>query len=1011
MKRLVVSMIVGMVLAGCGRHRTPPASPRGAAAAAKGAEATALAIADITNMARPTIVTAGGVFTNLVYDEADLSDSEDPLVSVCALERDAATNAKNPDIWYTLGRHYWDGGIDTSNAVACFEKARSLAPNALMPRLYIATTYASQMRYDDAARELGAALVLVHAEAEYARWASTVVSCGSGYKSERTDWMLNLLQPQAAGHAGVLRLIARIHKDNGNNADAAEAYLAALNATTTTALRIQVLQECAEMRNYPGMGRFASRLDEARSRIALPPFETLMIDVASTKEEEQDAKYPDLCRRAAAMTTNFAQRFEALKPLAILYAGRGNSAAVVREAVRAIVATDTPPASVAVQMAHWLVRAGASNDAIALLNVGLNVHTNAKDAIELSLALAGRAGSPDESALVALTNRFPNNALVFLRIAAFLDEHAWDAPAAEYRAIGVKLCAEPDVQARQAAALSAYYLRKGDVGAAKALLGQCGATLSNRAEGVASMAKLLLASGDTNGALAALLARCTNAMTDAEKELVFMPLVNTRWPARAMQEKAVEAAWRIADNLPMNTQSVRRQRFYDTLARESLLLNRTDDALRACGKVFAMGGYSEQFDAVCHAVNNPDRIESFVREIMRDADTQSLIYVRLGFVCQQADLPRLALELLAQNWNVSQQPWQRMRQLCRAIQLSHELKDYSQRDALLAALETEIGKGNVGNLYYMFRIFDLIGMQDRCGKLLQTALETAKEGAQYELFSYASQWYLDHGDTNALRALILKRFDPDKATPYEIANVVGMYRAIGDRVTADRLTAQFAAGITNAGAVSARGYALLNMMEQAGNKARMQQLVRDWIAMDDLGTDMKCSLAQQLSYAGDPRGARTIMETILASASPGDQRNNILNSLVDLCQRAGDYDGVKRYAQELAQAPNANMWSVYNAASVCFNAGMRQEAVLMLEQALDRANGNDNQYEMMNMRQNLIRFYLAMGDTASARQHAEQILDDNPLNPDAKEDEIEKLKLLIDKQIDHEKILEEKISP
>ena len=149
-RRFALALLVILFTASCGRKQGAASSPQRPDTARTAAQTLAEPPATLSTPPAARWVSCGGMFTNLVYagdhDRLLGKDQRTPE----EIETAIAADTNNADLWFALGKCYWDRYQDLPRTAQAFEKSAMLAPDALAPRMYLAETFAAQLRVPEA---------------------------------------------------------------------------------------------------------------------------------------------------------------------------------------------------------------------------------------------------------------------------------------------------------------------------------------------------------------------------------------------------------------------------------------------------------------------------------------------------------------------------------------------------------------------------------------------------------------------------------------------------------------------------------------------------------------------------------------------------------------------------------------------------------------------------------------------------------------------------------------------
>ena len=107
-------------------------------------------VVDSDSSSENVFVSWNGKCTNLVFDaEHDKFLSKDKRTPE-ELQKEIDANPNNPDAWFALAKCFWDNRyFEINKAAEYFQKAHELAPDDLMPRIYLAEKEMAQLNFEE----------------------------------------------------------------------------------------------------------------------------------------------------------------------------------------------------------------------------------------------------------------------------------------------------------------------------------------------------------------------------------------------------------------------------------------------------------------------------------------------------------------------------------------------------------------------------------------------------------------------------------------------------------------------------------------------------------------------------------------------------------------------------------------------------------------------------------------------------------------------------------------------
>ncbi len=487
-----------------------------------------------------TFVTWDGKCTNLVFqtDHDKLLSKDKRTPDELQKEIDAAPD--NADAWFALAKCYWDRYGEVSNAAACFQTARELAPDALAPHLYLAEVEVARLNIEEAAKMLRAAYAFAKDDKDKKRYANVVTAHGNKYleKGFSPQWAIELLKEITDDTPYAYEGLADLYLRQNRKDDALPWIKAGLGATTNIDLQSSLLRK---FRSVKGRRQddeeFEQSYKQAVEDAALPEFDKLIVEIGSLNYYEREAKYPSLCRRAAALATNTAQRFKALQRLADTYADN-DQPDKLKEVIGEMLGTNAPSADNADRIAGWFRQVSETNEAEQALKAAVATETNEQKIASMMLSLASPGKDIDEDVIKELIGRFPSNANVLVKIANLFSSKEWYDREIECREKALALMTDPEEQARQVVLLVKRRMKFDELDEAEELVSTYSNVLSNNANLALTLSRLYCAKGETNDAFELLIEQCRNAKYERDRARLVKRLLTVRWPHQSQRARA-----------------------------------------------------------------------------------------------------------------------------------------------------------------------------------------------------------------------------------------------------------------------------------------------------------------------------------------------------------------------------------------------------------------------------------------------------------------------------------------
>ena len=725
-------------------------------------------------------VSWNGKCTNLVFD-ADhdkflIRDNRTPE----ELQKEIDANPENPDVWFALAKCFWDRYDEVDNAYECFQKAHELAPDALMPRLYLAGKEMAQLNFDEGIKIFRESYFYAKNNKDRERFADVITDQALLYTQNdfKPDWAINLLKEIADDTPYAYKYIAEIYAYSERENEALPWIKQGLSATTNIEF-----QKFRNIKNEKEKDEeFEASYKKALEKSAIPEFDKAIIAIDNVGYYEKEEKYPELCRYAASLATNCNQKIIAFQELAELYADNVQKEKL-KNLVEEIFGTNNVPAEHAVEIADLLSRVNLTNEATKLLKTAILKDTNEYKVAEMMLTTAKQGNEIDENIILELTKRFPSNAIVCESIADFFSENDWFDKEIEFREKALAFSTKPLKQNYQVTFLIKRYLRFDKIAEAENLISTYSNVLSNNANLALNLSKIYCKKGQTNDAFEIIISQCQAAKYERDKEELITKLLEFKWPEKSMRKRAAHFAWETVEQLSIDCRYDRNVNIYNLLIESYISLNQPDDALKACQKVFILGGAAYNFDKVCILINDPLKIEIFVRNILSEGSSQTHFYSTVAKACEQAHLPELACELFVKAWEISKENHD-INSAFRAVRLADELKNEELCNKILYDL-IEICKSEKTELYDLWSVNEFLKQFDKKEQYEEIAtliIEKSKGRKRMQAIYHLAWWYMENNKTSEVEKLIAQHFEGQKFNIGESLNQLYFYKALGKKL-------------------------------------------------------------------------------------------------------------------------------------------------------------------------------------------------------------------------------------
>jgi len=920
-------------------------------------------------------VTWGGKCTNLVFDgDHDkflLKDKRTPE----ELQKEIDANPDNPDAWFALAKCFWDSRYwEIDKAKKYFQKAHELAPDALMPRLYLAEKEMAQLNYKEGLKIFREAYPCAKTDKDKRRFSKAVAYHARLriQKGLSPEPVIKLLEEIADDTPYASKYIADIYFNSNRKEEALPWIKQGLAATTNIELQTDFLQKFRSIKSKNEKDEeFEAEYEEAVAKATIPEFEKALLAFNKVEYHEREEKYPGLCRRAASFATNCEQRIRAFRSLADLYANNGQKVKL-NNLIKEIIGTNEPPKKSARQIAGWLERVNLTNEASEIIQTAILSETNELSVAGLMLMKAKRGKEIDENVVLKLASRFPSNAAVLTRIADFFAREEWHDREIEFRKKALKFLTDPLKQNIQVSRLIKKHLKFDEISEAETLISDYSNILSNNASLALSLSHVYCKKGQTNDAFELLISSCENAKYEKDKEKIIKKLLDFRWLEKAQKKRAADFAWETVEKFTLDIRIPRQTDIYNLLIKSYISLKQPEDALKACKKVFTLGGGTPSFHAVCRLVNNPAKIESFVRSILSEGSSQTHFYTTAARACERAQLPELACDLFVQAWKNTKDNWQKIDIAKHAVRLANELGWESVCDDILNELVEKCKDGKIESwsLWSISRMMQELNMDDKYEEIAKVIIDNSKGDRQTDAICQLGWWYMSNNNTSGVKNLIATHFEGKELDIENSLAVADLYFATGDNQNLIPLFEKIELQLTNYSAISRYGTRLLWSFNYVGEKERADKLLRKWIDDPEFPAKRKLDFLYYLQHNGNANEAIKISKKIVSDIPEGWERGNALRTLMDLYASAGDIEGVRSAGDELLSSPNVSQWQLRNIAQKFNQLNLPNEALAVLDQLLEKAG--DNKGERARILGEQVALYLKTGDAKSAIEAAKE---------------------------------------
>jgi len=933
---------------------------------------------------RPEIISLNGKWTNIVFDADHDKYFREDKRSLEELIQAADSSSDNPDAWFALGKKYWNGYNEVSNAAVCYEKAIAIQPDALMPRINYAEIFATQLDIDGAKKVYRDAVKYAKTDKEKEAWANYVALYGKYYNNKGLDvsWVIDLLKEQAPNNPYASKNLARIYSRLGEKDEAKKCVRDGMNSTTNEELQIMLAQEFASLRySADDKKEFKAEHDELLNKSSISYFKKLILKTQALNYDERMDKLPTLCAEAAEISTNLEQRFEALFPLANLYSENANIDKF-KEIIEKVYSGEKPTIAVAEKILYLMRNVGDTNGANELLTLTFSSETNEEKIISLTLSAATLGKEINDDVINKLVDRFPSNGNMYAKLADIFRQKEWYDKEIKYRKKALEFLERDYEKNKQVSALIKRYLKFDELDNAEKFLKEYANILSNNANYTIDLSKIHLAKGRTNDAFELLLANCGKMAREVDRETIIKKLLGFNWPEKNQHLRAANAAENVVKKISLDIRKPRREIIYQLLVKTYIYLEKPDKALAICKKIFLIGGRAGQFPNVCNLLNNPGKIEVFIKEMLSSGSSQTFFYTAAAAACEKAMLPELACKLYAKGWKNSNEKWNRTRYAANAMRLANELKDFTLRDKILNQVIEKYKNGEIEywSLWNISRAMREMNLNDKYEEMLTLLIEKSKGRKRTSAISSLVNNYGRNNNKQGIRNLVNTYFEGKELDVDESFTLLGIYQTLGEQQKLKSIMNNVERQLTNNSSISRHGPSLLWRMSSLGEQVKASELAKKWLNNPDISHNSKMNLLYVLGWSGGNKQETIQLTEDLYSKMPeGHQKRGITRHLMEMYSEAGNVNKFKELSAKIINDPNSSRWSLEGIANNYKNMNLDGEALMVYDRMLDKLDDNNSQrFDILNRQAEL---YIKIGDAKSAIECAIQSAAARPEDP------------------------------
>ncbi|MCK5851498.1 tetratricopeptide repeat protein, partial [bacterium] len=931
----------------------------------------------------PEFVSLNGKWTNIVDNvEHDKFFREDKR-SLDELILATETSPDNPDAWFALGKKYWNGYNEVSNAAACYEKAIALHPDSISLRVNYAEISATQLDIAGAKKAFSEAYKYAKTDKEKSFWANNVNFYADMYRNKGLDtsWTVDILKENAADNPHANKNLARIYSRLGQKDKAKECVMKGMNSTTNTELQIMLVQEFARLRyNADDKKVFQAEYDELLNKSSISPFKKIILKTQVLDYNERMDKLPALCAEALDISTNLEQRYEALAPLASLYSRNANIDKF-KETIEKVLDGEKPTTKISERIFRLMKSAGDTNGAAELLTSTISSETNEEKVISLSLSIATLGKDINEEMINELVDRFPSNGNMYAKLADIFKQNEWYDKEILYRKKALEFLTRDYEKNAQAAELIKRYLKFDELDNAEKILTEYANVLSNNASYTISMSKVYFAKGRTNDAFELLMTNCGKMAREADKEQIIKKLLIFNWPEKNQHSRAANAAEELVGKMSLDIRHARRESIYKLLIKSYVFLGEPDKALAICKKLFSQGGRVNQFPTVCNLINDPEKIEAFITEMLSSGSSQTYFYTSAAAACEKAMLPELALQLFVKAWKSQSESWNRSRHAASAIRLANELKNYTVRDEILKDIIEKYKSGEMEywSLWSISRVMRNMNLNEKYEEMLTMLIENSKGRKRSSAISSLIENYSRNNNKQGIRNLVSTYYEGKELDVDDSFALARIYQTLGEHNKLKPIMNKVELQLTNSSLISRHGSSLLWSMSSFGEKEKATALAKKWFNDPNIDQNCKRNLLYMLMWSGDKKEAITLAENFRSKMPEGYQKQDITRQLMRMYSDDGNVSKFKELSENIINDPKASSGNLEEIANSYKGMNLDAEALMIYGRILDKLDENSSRrFDVLNRQAEL---YIKMGDAKSAIECAIQSAAARPEDP------------------------------
>jgi len=911
-------------------------------------------------------ISLNGKWTNIV-----LSTEHDKF-----FREDKRSSPDNPDAWFALGKKYWNGYQEVSNAAACYEKAIALQPDALSPRLCYAEIFATQLDIAGAKKAFREAAKYAKTDKEKDLWVNYVGIYVTKYKNKGFDpsWVMNLLKESVPDNPYACKNLALLYLRLRQEDEAKKWAVEGMNSTTNVDIQMMLMQTLTWLRDPADDKEYNELLDKS----LIPPFTKIILKMRSKNYVERVNEVPSLSMTALKLAKNMDERYQALEPLMNIYVDNTEN---LKSVIDKILADQKPTDKVSKGIIKWLQRSGNTNSTAEFICSILTSETNDEKIISLSLSLATIGKNINEQKINELVDRFPSNGYMYAKLADAFKRNEWYDKEILYRRKALELLTRDYEKNAQAEQLIDRYTKFDELDNAEEILAKYANVLSNNASYTIKMSTIYLAKGRTNDAFELLMTNCGKMSHELDREIIIKKLLTFNWPEKNQHLRAANTAEELVEKLSLDIRYSRRESIYKLLIKSYIFLNEPDKALAICKKLFAQGGRVNQFPTVCNLINDPEKIGTFIREMLSTGNTQSVFYSSAAAACEKAFMPELALQLYVKAWKNSSVQYYQTYFAGNAMRLADELKKYSLRDEIINDVIEKCKNGKLpsSSLWNLSNIMRKLNLNEKYEEMLTILIENSKGRKQSSAISMLYENYKRNDNEQGIRDLVNTYYEGKELNINESSTLIDIYFILGEQDKLMSAMNNFGNLLTNSALITMHGSMFVSRMIDLGEQEKALALAKKWINDPDIAPNTKPDLLRFIGESGNRQEAINLAEDVYSKAPEGYFKKNIFRLLMSMYADSGNINKYKEMSEEIINDPNASKWNLDRIARQYLEMNLDDDALMVYDRMLDKFDENDPQrFNVLNRQAEL---YIKMGDAESAIECALKSSANSPEDP------------------------------